>query len=650
MKHFLQTKVLGSLGALIIVGVLVSTVQVGAQVVSIDSNLSISPNIISFETVFPGEVHYKPLVVNLSDSFLGEAILDDVEYRIVQKPKPRIDSPEEREYCSRFPNDLERCYPSLCPYLSKTADGTPANDTSVPAYHDPDAPSSIAYGRLAKSDNDIEDNWVIDLHTPCFRGQCDQTDSVPEHYQLDPSMNGQVFGCDLVVEVLSISYNKQCPLCELDGAGNKVVIEVTNDITIDFNQNPPAYIGDPALQPYFTYTKASSTPSGWNAIFDTGGKSIHLKPGVTITTTPVGNGNSKYAPGIMVKTKCDLIADAGSEIIVHSTNQDAGDIVINTGHDAKLDGLIRNYQSASQRRPGNITVASWCGDIVQGKTGWIDDWGRHAGARNINLLACDIGDIEINGLVLGRASINSPNPKSQPMINVASFAGSVTVNANTPQPLYPNFSFSGSTKSMWGGLISWIHGHYKPGAIRVQAEKDVTVRGHGTGQYDSFGAISAKAFASPSNGGLVDIRALSGNISGSDRAFDVAQRNGNNTIPYGAIKLASGKNMFLSRLGLNTNFGPTLDARANGGGSNGGSNTLRAYQGGITNGNNSVVSADAVGTNSNDGTNNLTSCTGVTNTGTIFPIDANGADNSGVCADAEPQPMWQSCADFGLNP
>ncbi|MEK7630865.1 MAG: hypothetical protein AAB417_02465 [Patescibacteria group bacterium] len=650
MKKLLQPKVLGALGVLIIVGVLVSTVQVGAQVVSIDANLSISPNIISFETVFPGEVHYKPLVVNLSDSFLGEDILDDVEYRIVQKPKPRIDSPEEREYCSHFPNDLTRCYPSLCPYLSKTADNTPANDTSIPAYHDPDAPSSIAYGRLAKSDNDIEDNWVIDLHTPCFRGQCDQTNSVPEHYQLDPSMNGQVFGCDLVVEVLSISYNKKCPTCELGPDGQPIVIEVANDISIDFNQNPPAYIGDPALQPYFMYSKASSTPSGWNAIFDTGGKSIHFGSGVTLTTVPVGTGNSKYAPGIMIKTKCDLVADASSEIIVHSTNQDAGDIVINTGHNAKINGLIRNQQGASLRRPGNITVAAWCGDITQGKDGWVDDWGRHAGARTINLLACDVGNIEINGLVLGRASINSPNPKSQPKINVASFAGSVAVNANTTQPLYPHFSYSGSTKSMWGGLISWISGHYKPGAVRVQAEKDITVRGHGKGTYDSFGAISAKAFSSGSNGGLVDVRSLSGNISGSDRAFDVEARNANDTIPYGAINLASGKNIFLSRLGLNADFGPTLDARSSGGGSHGGSNFIRAYQGAVTNGTNSVISADATGTNSTDGTNNLTSCTGVTNTGTIFPADANGVDNIGACADAEPQPMWQSCADFGLNP
>jgi hypothetical protein len=650
MKKLLQPKVLGVLAALVIVGVLASTVQVGAQVVSIDSNLSISPNIISFETMFPGEVHYKPLVVNLSDSFLGEDILDDVEYRIVQKPKPRIDSPAEREYCSHFPNDLTRCYPSLCPYLSKTADNAPANDTSIPAYHDPDAPSSIAYGRLAKSDNDIEDNWVIDLHTPCFRGQCDQTNSVPEHYQLDPSMNGQVFGCDLVVEVLSISYNKTCPSCELDANGNKVVVEVNNDITIDFNQNPPAYIGDLALQPYFTYSKASSTPSGWNAIFDTGGKSIRLKPGVTITTTPVGNGNSKYAPGIMIKTKCDLLADAGSEIIVHSINQDAGDIIINTGHDAKIGGLIRNQQSASQKRPGNITVASWCGDIIQGKDGWVDDWGRHAGARNINLLACDVGNIEVNGLVLGRASINSPNPKSQPKINVASFAGSVTVNANTAQPLYPHFSYSGSTKSMWGGLISWVGGDDTPGAVRVQAEKDVTVRGHGRGTYDSFGAIGAKAFSSSANGGLVDVRALTGNVSGSDRAFDVEARNGRDFIPYGKINLAAGKDVFLSRLGINSTFGPTVDASANGGKSNGGSNFIRAYQGGITNGNNSVISADAVGTNSTDGTNNLTSCTGVTNNGTIFPADTNVGDNTGMCADLEPQPMWQSCADFGLNP
>lgn len=200
-KHLLTALILG-------VGVVItaSTLQVSATQVTIDVNLAVTPNIISFETVFPGEVYFRPLGINLSNDFINNAIKDDVEYKILQRPKPHINSSEERAYCADNPTDYERCYPSLCPYLSKEADNKPENDTSVPAYHDPWATSSIAYGRLAKSDNDTEDNWIIDLHTPCFKGECDQTKSIPLEYQLDPSLRGEKFGCDLIVEVTNISY------------------------------------------------------------------------------------------------------------------------------------------------------------------------------------------------------------------------------------------------------------------------------------------------------------------------------------------------------------------------------------------------------------------------------------------------------------
>jgi len=188
--------------------VLFSSIQVGATHVEIDANLSVSPGIISFETVFPGEVHFKPLDIDLSRAFMGSSVHDDVEYRILQRSKPKMDSDAERAYCAQNPTDYTRCYPSLCPYLSKEPDGTPANDTGVSAFHDPWADSSIARGRLAKSDNDVRDHWTVDLHVPCFRGECDQASEIPHEYQLDPSLNGEKFGCDLVVEVTDVSFNE----------------------------------------------------------------------------------------------------------------------------------------------------------------------------------------------------------------------------------------------------------------------------------------------------------------------------------------------------------------------------------------------------------------------------------------------------------
>src|SRR3989344_8962419 len=118
--------------ALLAIGAVIAlqSSQVGATDVTIDINLEVTPNVISFETVFPGEVQFRPLNIGLSQAFLESFIHDDVEYRILQRPKPRIDSDEERAYCQTNPLDYTRCYPSLCPYLSKEADNTPANDTS----------------------------------------------------------------------------------------------------------------------------------------------------------------------------------------------------------------------------------------------------------------------------------------------------------------------------------------------------------------------------------------------------------------------------------------------------------------------------------------------------------------------------------------
>ncbi len=204
-----------ALGAIVLLSL--RAFNVSATNVTIDINLSVSPNIISYQTVFPQEVLFKPLNINLSNSFLQSWKHDDVEYRIVQKPKPRIDNSTERAYCAAHPLDYSRCYPSLCPFLSKTPDGQPANDTGVPAFHNPSDPGSIATGRIAKSDNDLSDNWVIDLHVPCFRGQCAQdwnnfvlqsnpNAGDPAQYQLDPALEHQVFGCDLKIEVTGVSY------------------------------------------------------------------------------------------------------------------------------------------------------------------------------------------------------------------------------------------------------------------------------------------------------------------------------------------------------------------------------------------------------------------------------------------------------------
>lgn len=70
-------------------------------------------------------------------------------------------------------------------------------------------------GYLAKSDQDIEDVWNIDLRTPCFEGMCAQdwasfvlqnnSKADPSMYTLPTDLEHELFGCDLWIEVTGIS-------------------------------------------------------------------------------------------------------------------------------------------------------------------------------------------------------------------------------------------------------------------------------------------------------------------------------------------------------------------------------------------------------------------------------------------------------------
>src|SRR3989344_6033633 len=643
---FTKKRVLVLSVGIALTAILMNFIDVSATHVEIDSNLSVSPNIISFSTVFPGEVHFKPLTVDLSDQFLASPIHDDVEYRIVQKPKPRVDTPEERAYCAAYPNDFSRCYPSLCPYLSKTADNTPSNDTSVPAFHDPNAPSSIAYGRLAKSDNDVKDDWIIDLHTPCFKGQCDQTNSVPFEYQLDPSMQGEVFGCDLVVEVLSISFVKDCPLCERDQSGHPVTVTVQNNITIDFTTNPPTYSGDPVLQPYVTYDTSGPTPDTWKAVFDLEGKALIIKSGATIKTQQVGTGNQKYAPGIVIKSRCTLDIEDDAGVVVNSLNRNAGDILLQFDGDMRIDGLVHNEVSGTRNLPGKITVASKCGDIIEGRSGLVQVLGIDNGGNDINVLACQKGNITTNGLVMSRAKAHTqPVTQNRPDINLAAFHGSVTINATSTNPLFNEYDYAGTKYDLWGGLLSWVTENINPGSVNIQAENDIVVNGHGRDNRRSFGTIAAVTNTNDTHGGTIDARSTNGSIIARDRAFDVSGKNQQNP-NIAAIRLAAAKAITFIRFGVNNDFNPVVDASASGNNSRGGANTIRAYQNSITNGANALVSALATGSNSTNGTNSLTSCTGVLNAGAISPADGNAGDDTATCSQLAPDPLWSGCELF----
>jgi hypothetical protein len=209
-------------------------VNVTAQ---IENALSVDANAIEFGTVFPQEELDKTIEVRLSESFLAEDRVDDVDYVIRQKPKCMNDQGET--VSGEVGNDGEitcpdgyELLPLLCRYLSKHPDGMPepGNDGSLPPFHEigwvddngtPDDPTDDEWvwndveGRLANSEQDANDVWTLDLATPCFEGYCAQDwadfvydhnpDANPDDYIQPEENEHELFGCDLWIEVTGVS-------------------------------------------------------------------------------------------------------------------------------------------------------------------------------------------------------------------------------------------------------------------------------------------------------------------------------------------------------------------------------------------------------------------------------------------------------------
>ncbi|TAN57637.1 hypothetical protein EPN15_03350 [Patescibacteria group bacterium] len=124
---------------------------------TIENALKVSPNPVEFGTVFPNETVYRDMTVALSESFSREDRVDDVEYKIVQKPKPKPQTQGTTDYCilekaelyacitaqQNPPNnkslqdaimacygnyDTTQCYPSMCQFLSKQPDRPQCSD------------------------------------------------------------------------------------------------------------------------------------------------------------------------------------------------------------------------------------------------------------------------------------------------------------------------------------------------------------------------------------------------------------------------------------------------------------------------------------------------------------------------------------------
>jgi hypothetical protein len=435
--------------------------------------------------------------------------------------------------------------------------------------------------------------------------------------------------------------------CVVTGCGtcdNGVVI-VDQNTTVDLNPAVPTCTGDPDLCPYFSFDKSGPSPSTWKAKFNVGAKKLLVTNGATITVVPgpPNGGNNKEAPGIEIRSTCEVQIDQGAAVVVQSINRQAGDIFIQADGNVTINGTVSDSVTGTNGRPGDITIVSCCGNILTGPKSLIQTIGVDHGGSDINLLACSGGNITINGLVDA-----SYKGESAATINIAAFGGAVTIDGNNFQGIE-----AGTQRPITSGVTVRSRRDPLAGKIFIQALNDITVLGNRIldKNHPNYGAVAVKPTSTNGSSGAGIIQGLSvgGKIVASDRAFDIANRfNGLN-----AIQLLANGNIDLSVTAAIDN-GAVNNTKAvvnsqGGSAGKGGTNGLRSVFGGITIGPNAQVLANFVGTPGSNGANFLVSCLGVTNNGTVAPADGVPGDDSGACAGPAPSPLFTGCDQFNAG-
>ena len=285
---------------------------------------------LDFGTVFPEEVFNREFEISLSDSFLGQERLDDVEYMLRQKPKCGVPVPDTDpvEYSSFVPvEDGEEgtfvCpqgsveLPLLCPYLSKhvvrddcIVSDIPGESTcdGIDAFHGPLSNWTLANtidtelnDRLSIADRTTTALWNIDLHTPCFEGQCAQDNVIPADYVADPANEHQLYGCDLWFEVTGFSDTNGTPTLT-------VIKHVIND-----DQTADNIASDFAIHVSGTNVSLADFPGAED-------------PGTTVTLDPGAYNVTEDDPGASYSTTystdCSGSIAAGEHKTCTVTNDD----------------------------------------------------------------------------------------------------------------------------------------------------------------------------------------------------------------------------------------------------------------------------------------------------------------------------------------
>jgi len=439
-----------------------------------------------------------------------------------------------------------------------------------------------------------------------------------------------------------------CSSCD----GGTIVVD--EDVVLDFNPPVPTCSDGSTddLCEHFQFDTSGQDIKDWKAIFDLGPKALRLASGATIRFITVGNqgpgsGSNQKVPGLVMTSTCTLEVEEGAAIVVHSQNEPAGDVFIKVDGGITVNGRIENSVGGTLGRPGKITLASCCGNVVTGDASRIETLGVDQGGSDINILnACPAaaGDIEIHGLVQARHKFGPT-----PAINVVSFGGTVLIDGTSDR--FGVETVGGTAIQRTSGLLVHTLNATAAGDIRIQAKGDVTVVGKPVVDMSiaQFGAVAVKPHSTNGQGGDGDILVVSleGRIVSIDRAFDFENRfNALNAITL----LAKGDvELGVSELPNSTpNDGTDVVTTRAGKGGTGGTNTIRSFSGAIFVAARARVRADFT-TGGSNGVDVLTACSGVVNDGLVIPPDSDAGDDSGVCSPDAPDPLFVDGEDPALG-
>ena len=243
--------ILGLVAVVVVAGGVAAMSAYEAHVINvtakIENALTVPTEAVEFGTVFPQEYLERSFTLSLSNSFMDETQLrrGDVYYQIVQKPKCECDywgTVDEKTYCIEgqyapvdyathlCPTDYS-VMPDLCQFLSKIPEDE-MNDIGVPSYYniitdECSTPSpDLAQGYLVKchpahvacTPGDIIDCWTVDLKVPPVEGHVGQDWPASCSGWTVPT-DGAVYGCDLWIEVVSLSDLEEPPVDPYCGDG-----------------------------------------------------------------------------------------------------------------------------------------------------------------------------------------------------------------------------------------------------------------------------------------------------------------------------------------------------------------------------------------------------------------------------------------------